>query len=94
MDCKGISGVNMMLSKRETEIVSLITEGLSNKEIAERLYLTESTVKSYITNILTKLNLKNRRKIMIHFILRDKTHTKEDAKDSQDEKLPTKGGII
>lgn len=49
-----------MLSQRETEILKLISLGLTNKEIAERLYLAEGTVKNYVTNILQKLDVRDR----------------------------------
>jgi len=50
----------MNLTKRETEIVALIEEGLSNKEIAVRLHVEISTVKNHVHNILDKLQLPNR----------------------------------
>lgn len=48
------------LTKRELEILSLISEGLSNKDISERLYLALSTVKGYNQNIFSKLQVKSR----------------------------------
>ncbi|MBN2077032.1 MAG: response regulator transcription factor [Dehalococcoidales bacterium] len=48
------------LTRRETEVLELISEGLSNKEIALKLNIGESTVKAHLHNILTKLHLKNR----------------------------------
>ncbi|MGL4344487.1 MAG: response regulator [Cellulosilyticaceae bacterium] len=56
------------LSKRETEIVTCIAEGLSNKEIASSLYISEGTVKNYITSILTKMDLKHRTQIAIAYL--------------------------
>jgi DNA-binding NarL/FixJ family response regulator len=48
------------LSPREREIVSLLGTGASNKEIADRLCLAEGTVKNHVTNILTKLDVRDR----------------------------------
>jgi DNA-binding NarL/FixJ family response regulator len=45
------------LSPRELEVLSLIAEGLSNKAIAERLYIAERTVESHVTQTFTKLDL-------------------------------------
>lgn len=49
-----------ILSTRESEILQLLSSGLTNTEIGERLYISESTVRTYIHRLLTKLNLKNR----------------------------------
>ena len=48
------------LSAREREIVSLLGNGASNKEIADRLNLAEGTIKNHVTNILTKLDVRDR----------------------------------
>jgi DNA-binding NarL/FixJ family response regulator len=48
------------LSPRESEVASLIAEGLSNKEIAERLFLSVGTVKDHVHNILKATGLPNR----------------------------------
>jgi LuxR family maltose regulon positive regulatory protein len=48
------------LSQRELEVLQLIAEGLSNREISERLYLALDTVKSHNRNIFSKLGVKNR----------------------------------
>lgn len=50
----------MDLSQREFEVLKCVAEGLSNKEIAERLFLSEKTVKNYITSMFRKLNLEDR----------------------------------
>ncbi|MFC7687006.1 EAL domain-containing protein [Ureibacillus sp. GCM10028918] len=49
-----------LLSTREVDVFSLIVEGLSNKEISEKLFISEHTVKNHITNILSKLNVSDR----------------------------------
>ena len=48
------------LTKRELDVISLVSLGYSNKKIAKTLYISEGTVKKHITNILSKLNLKSR----------------------------------
>jgi DNA-binding NarL/FixJ family response regulator len=48
------------LTKREEDILRLVSEGLSNKEVARRLDLQEKTVKHYMTSILQKLHARNR----------------------------------
>lgn len=49
-----------VLTKRETEVLALVAEGLRNSEIAERLYITERTVKVHVSSIFRKLGLKDR----------------------------------
>ena len=52
--------VKSSLSNQELKVLSLIAEGNSNKEIAKQLFIAETTVKSHVSNILTKLNAKRR----------------------------------
>lgn len=54
------SSISEQLSDRETEVLELLVEGMTNKEIAEALVVTENTVKTHLANILAKLHLKNR----------------------------------
>ena len=49
-----------ILSKREKEVLQVLSQGLSNKEIAEKLYLSNGTVRNYMSAILTKLDAENR----------------------------------
>ena len=53
------------LSEKELAIIKEIAEGLSNKEIAAKLFLSEGTIKNHITNILFKLELRDRTQIAI-----------------------------
>ncbi len=48
------------LTTREREVLALVGAGLSNAEIASRLYLVEGTVKTYLTSIFTRLEVRNR----------------------------------
>jgi len=56
------------LSEAEARIVELIAGGYSNREIARMIYLSEGTVKNYISDILSKLNLRDRTQIAIFYL--------------------------
>ena len=49
-----------LLSDRQQEILRLIAEGFSNREIASKVYLSENTVKSHVQEIFRKLQVRNR----------------------------------
>lgn len=74
----------LILSKREMEIVQLIAEGVTNKEIAEKLIITENTVKVHVKRILKKLELRNRQQLAAYAVLQNwinntKTITKNEG---------------
>ena len=54
------------LTKREHEIVSLLSEGLQNKQIASRLSISETTVRHHLTSIFNKLKVANRLALVIY----------------------------
>src|ERR671915_1684125 len=51
------------LSERQREVISLVVNGMTNREIASTLIITESTVKAHLRNILDKLDLRNRQQL-------------------------------
>ena len=53
-------GKDVGLTERESQAVTLLAQGLSNREIASALYLSPETVKSYVGQIFAKLNVRNR----------------------------------
>jgi DNA-binding NarL/FixJ family response regulator len=59
-----------LLTEREVEIVQAIAKGFTNKEIAEKLYLSEGTIKNCVSSILNKLQLKHRTQIAIYYLKR------------------------
>lgn len=56
------------LTEREIEISKLVAEGLNNKEISDRLYLGEGTIKNHLTRILGKLSLRDRTQLAIYVL--------------------------
>lgn len=59
------------LSDREIEIVTLVAEGMNNKEIATALYLSEGTVRNVISQILEKLELRDRTQLVVFYFRSD-----------------------
>lgn len=55
------------LTEKELELIKLISEGLNNKEISQKLFLSEGTVRNYVSNILDKLDLRDRTQIVVFY---------------------------
>ncbi|HPW52955.1 MAG TPA: response regulator transcription factor [Erysipelotrichaceae bacterium] len=55
------------ITERELEIIKLLAEGMNNKEISQTLYLSEGTVRNYISNLLDKLDLRDRSQIVVFY---------------------------
>lgn len=55
------------IGRKEQEIIALVAEGLSNKEISSQLYLSEGTIRNYLSGILEKLELRDRTQLAIFF---------------------------
>jgi len=63
------SVVNLIgLSVREKEVLDLVAQGLQNRDIAKKLYLSEKTVKNHVSNILKKLNVNDRTKAALYAV--------------------------
>ena len=71
-----------LLTKREQEIVALIGEGLKNKAIAKRLFISETTVRHHFTSIFSKLGVSDRFELVI-FLYRYKLIELEDPRHSK-----------
>jgi DNA-binding NarL/FixJ family response regulator len=56
------------LTERETEVLKLIAQGKANKQIARELFIDESTIKSHVHSILSKLNVKSRTQAALHAV--------------------------
>ncbi len=63
-----------LLSRREQEVVRCVAEGLSNREIAQRLGLTEHTVKNYLFRIFDKLGVSSRVEVLLHVLGKANIH--------------------
>lgn len=70
---RGTQGPNLSeyhISEKELEIIKGVAEGLSNREIAESLYLSEGTVRNYLSTILAKLELRDRTQLAVFYLTR------------------------
>ena len=75
------------LTEQERRILALIGDGLSNREIAGRLFLAEKTVKNYVSNVLAKLGLQRRTQVAVLA-----TELRERARTPSDRHLPLQVG--
>lgn len=58
---------NTNISERENGIICLVAKGFSNKEIADTLYLSEGTIRNYLSTILDKLGLRDRTQLAVYY---------------------------
>lgn len=65
---KKVSWQDLNITQKEYNIMKLISEGLSNKEIAEKIYMSEGTIRNNISRLLEKLELRDRTQMAIFFI--------------------------
>jgi DNA-binding NarL/FixJ family response regulator len=69
-----------VLTSRELEVLKLVAKGMSNKDVAEELYISENTVKNHVRNILEKLHLHSRMEAVMYAVrkrLLDPHHTED-----------------
>ena len=64
------NGIFEIMSAREMEVVELIAEGLSNKEISARLFISDGTVRNHISTIMEKTGLEHRTQIAVKYLNR------------------------
>ena len=67
-------GLFTSLSEREKQLVKLVADGRNNKEIAEELHLSEGTVRNYLSNILDKLDLRDRTQLVVAYFRQDQSN--------------------
>lgn len=65
---KGFDYESKDISEKEYEVIQLVAEGFSNKEIAQKLFLSEGTVRNYLSTILEKLELRDRTQLAIFYL--------------------------
>jgi DNA-binding NarL/FixJ family response regulator len=71
------------LSEQERRILDLIAEGLTNRQIGERMYLAEKTVKNYVSNVLMKLGMSRRSEAAAYAARLDERHRRETSSDGR-----------
>jgi NarL family two-component system response regulator LiaR len=74
------AGADGVLTEREHEILALIADGLSNREIANKVFISEKTVKTHVSNILSKLHLEDRTQAAIYALKQGLATDKDSRK--------------
>ncbi len=74
-----------LLTKREEDVVRLLTEGLQNRDIAKELKLSEHTVKNYLFHIFDKLGVSSRVELVLYAVSSANRSTAEDVQSSESE---------
>jgi DNA-binding NarL/FixJ family response regulator len=69
------------LSEQERRILDLIAEGLTNRQIGERMFLAEKTVKNYVSNVLMKLGMSRRSEAAAYAARLEERHRREGSPD-------------
>lgn len=67
------------LSNREVEVAELVSKGMANKEVADRLFVTEKTVKFHLTNIYKKMAIKSRSQLIVWCLPHLRMQEEEEA---------------
>ena len=69
-ETRDLAAVQLPLTQREMEILQCVTSGLANKEIANRLSISERTVKNHLSNIMEKLHVNSRTQAAVYALRR------------------------
>jgi DNA-binding NarL/FixJ family response regulator len=83
----GQPGIAGILSKREQEVSRLVVAGLSNREIAESLSLSEHTIKNYLFRIFEKVGVSTRTELVLHMLSEAKPAERERKDQSPARKM-------
>jgi DNA-binding NarL/FixJ family response regulator len=76
-----------LLTKREEGVVHLVAEGMTNRDISQRLHLSEHTVRNYLFRIFNKVGTSNRLELALYAIRRRDGHDRQNALPARNEPL-------